>query len=334
MEMYNRSLFDLCECFQGRLPKQADWMSLLDLANRTLTTPALVDFTLEFRHQIPAEVGRYVQEMYDRNLLRNARLVEQLRESVIALNDRGITPVLLKGSAMLATSSRTHWGSKLMSDLDIMVSPTEVDAALDSLFAIGYTVHFQANRDDKKWYADLKRPCDVGMIDLHRSAPGPAYFYGSAGDAYQHSELISVGNGRVYVPSAAYQAFTLIIHDQFQDSDYWTGHIDIRHLLDLRDLARSSKGIDWTTLTSFASGKLARNALETQLMLLASLLEVDVPAPIRARNRSPPTTQTTIASGPIPAFALPSDINRNARLSQLSNWTWRNRSAGARAEFS
>lgn len=87
MEMYNRSLFDLCECFQGRLPKQADWMSLLDLANRTLTTPALVDFTLEFRHQIPAEVGRYIQEMYDRNLLRNARLVEQLRESVIALND-------------------------------------------------------------------------------------------------------------------------------------------------------------------------------------------------------------------------------------------------------
>jgi len=69
MAKYKSSLLDLCECFRGGLPKRADWMSLLDLANRTLTTPALMDFTLRFRDQIPAEVSLYVQEMYDRNLV-------------------------------------------------------------------------------------------------------------------------------------------------------------------------------------------------------------------------------------------------------------------------
>lgn len=283
MARYNSSLLDLCSCFRGTLPKRAEWMSLLGLANQTLTTPALMDFTVRFREHIPDEAAHYVREMFQRNLLRNTRLAEQLEEAVLALNEGGITPVLLKGAAMFATSPRTNWGSKLMSDLDIMVSSEEVDAALNSLFLIGYEVHFRAKFDDKKWYADLKRPRDVGMIDLHGSAPGPAFFYGAADDIYAHCELVFVGEGRAYLPSATYQAFMLIIHDQFQDHDYWIGGIDLRHLLDLRSLTMSSGGIDWATLTSLASGKLARNAIETQLLLMASLLKTEIPASAGAR---------------------------------------------------
>jgi hypothetical protein len=283
MARYNRSLFDLCECFCGILPRNAHWMSLLDLANRTLTTPALKDFTSRFCGQIPNEVGLYVREMFDRNLMRNARLASQLAECVLVLNENGIIPVLFKGAVTLASPLSASWGSKLMTDLDIMVPPQQVDVALNSLFTIGYSVHFQADRDSRKWYADLKRARDVGMIDLHKCAPGPAFFYGSADDIYLHSELIPVGKGKAYVPSATYQALMLIVHDQFQDNDYWIGNIDLRHLLDLRDLAVSSKPIDWTMLISFASSELARNAMETQLLLLASLLDVEMPADIGTR---------------------------------------------------
>jgi hypothetical protein len=115
----------------------------------------------------------------------------------------------------------------------------------------------------------------VGMIDLQLRPPGHPFFYSASGDATHHFRLLKQGTARV--PSATYHALMLIIHDQFQDADYWVGKIDLRHLLDLRDLANSPEGIDWDLLTSLAPGKLARNAIETQLLTLRFLLGVSVP---------------------------------------------------------
>jgi Uncharacterised nucleotidyltransferase len=283
MASYNHALSQLCECFRGSVPKQADWMSLLGLANQTLTTPALMDFSVRFKDQIPEDVCLYIREMFERNVARNDRLAHQLAETVAAINDHGVTPVLLKGAAMLATADRARWGSKLMSDLDIMVLPDQVEATMNALFAAGYSVHLQPPPDAGKWYVDLMRPGDVGMVDLHRGLPGPAFFYRSSGDLRQHCKVIQVGRGMAHIPSATYQALILTIHDQFQDYDYWTGNIDVRHLIDLRDLAISPEGIDWEALAALTPSKLARNALETQIVALSCLLGVDVPINMRSR---------------------------------------------------
>jgi hypothetical protein len=164
-----------------------------------------------------------------------------------------------------------------------MIWPGQVEPTLEALFALGYTVHHQTPPAAGNWHMDLKRPGDVGMIDLHRAPPGPAFFYRASADVKQHCKITHVGRGSAYIPSATYRALILTIHDQFQDSDYWIGNIDMRHLLDLRDLALSPEGIDWTLLASFTPNKLARNALETHLVALFSLLAVDVPAPMRTR---------------------------------------------------
>jgi hypothetical protein len=258
-------------------------MSLLGLANETLTTPALMEFVTRFKDQIPEDVGLYIREMFERNVARNDRLADQLTETVAAINDRGVTPVLLKGAAMFATAARPQWGSRLMSDLDIMVLPDQIDATLDALFALGYSEHFRTPPDAGKWYMELKRPSDVGMVDLHRELPGPKFFYHSSGDVKQHCKMMHIGQGSVYIPSATYQALILTIHDQFQDYDYWLGNIDVRHLIELRDLAISPDGIVWETLAALTPSKLARNALETQLVALFSLLGVDVPSRMRSR---------------------------------------------------
>jgi hypothetical protein len=283
MANHSRSLTQLCECFRGYVPKHADWMSLLGLANETLTTPALMEFVIRFKDQIPEDVCLYIREMFERNVARNDRLAAQLTETVAAINDRGVTPVLLKGAATLATAARPHWGSKLMSDLDIMVLPDQIEATLDALFALGYSVHQLTPPDAGKWFMDLKRPSDVGMVDLHRQLPGPAFFYRPSGDVKQHCKIIQIGRGSAYIPSATYQALILTIHDQFQDSDYWIGNIDMRHLIELRDLAISPEGIDWETLAALTPSKLARNALDTQLVALFCLLGVEVPAHMRSR---------------------------------------------------
>lgn len=273
----------LCDCLRGSPPDDVDWMSVIDLANQTLTTPALKDAVEHFPKKVPQDAARYINEMFERNLARNDRLSAQLSEALAALNNRKIMPILVKGAAMLMTLPRARMARRLVSDLDILVLPGDAKRAFDCLADLGYRAYFQTPDDAAKWYADLERPGDAGMIDLQRGLPGHDLFYSAAGDPRQHCVLRSWNGQAAYIPSPTYHALMLILHDQFQDADYWVGKIDLRHLLDLREIAGSAGGIDWTLLASFASGKLARNAIETQAVALFALLGVEVPAGMRSR---------------------------------------------------
>ena len=277
------SFKQLCQCFRGLPLAKTDWMSVICLANKTMTTPALFEFIRQSPEFVPRDVSRYITEIYERNLMRNDHLLVQLREAVEALNNNCIRPVLLKGSALLATMPREQMAKRLISDLDICVSEKKFETSLECLLKIGYRVYYRAPKGAIKCYADLERPNDVGMIDLHRGPPGHDFYYKTIGKTEQYCTLQAFEQGEAFIPSATYHALLLIIHDQFQDSDYWVGDIDMRHLLDLRLLANTPAGIDWHVLGSFARGKLAKNAMETQLISLFSLLDVDVPLAMRKR---------------------------------------------------
>ena len=143
MANHNKSLAALCSCLRGEAPKNIDWFSLIGLANDTLTTPALMSFVDRFENVIPPHVRDYIREMFVRNQLRNQRLSNQLGEALMALNGVGVTPVLLKGTARLATAESAADVARLISDLDIMVASEEAHIALEALSAIGYRVFFK-----------------------------------------------------------------------------------------------------------------------------------------------------------------------------------------------
>ncbi|MCK1735567.1 nucleotidyltransferase family protein [Bradyrhizobium sp. 138] len=264
-------------------PVDVEWTSVIGLANQTLTTPALIDFADKFAEILPEDVCGYIRQIHSRNVLRNNRLVAQLEEAVIAMNGLGITPIMLKGASTLATAPKERRGVRLMSDLDIMVMPDEAKMAVSALCAIGYDIDYQTPPESPRWHVELNRPQDVGTIDLQQAAPGPAYLYQSVGHPLNHCVPAPLGRGRLYIPTPTYRALMLIIHDQFQDYGYWLGDLDLRHLVELRDLSNSAEGLDWKELTSLVSGELMKNAVETQLFALAELLDVEIPQELRSR---------------------------------------------------
>ncbi|MFK4505734.1 nucleotidyltransferase family protein [Bradyrhizobium daqingense] len=281
MGKHSRALISLCDCLRGAPPVDVDWMSVIGLANQTLTTPALIDFVDRYESVLPEDLCGYVRQIYRRNVHRNERLVDQLEEAVVAMNGRGVTPVLLKGAATLAAAPRERRGVRLMSDLDIMVMPDEAEAAIAALREIGYGIHIQASRESRRWFVELIRSTDVGTIDLQQAAPGPAHFYRDP--ALSHCVTAALGRGSVRIPTPMDRALMLIIHDQFQDYGYWLGDLDLRHLVELRDLNSSVGGLDWEELSSRSSGELMKNAVETQLVALAQLLGVEIPHALRSR---------------------------------------------------
>jgi putative nucleotidyltransferase-like protein len=305
MASYSPALPDLCACFRGEVPKHADWLSIIGLANQTLTTPALMDIAARFESEVPEDARRYIRFIFERNLTRNDRLAAQLVETVEAINDRGITPTLFKGAATLATAPQSSRGARLMTDLDLMVQPDEIEAAMKAITAIGYCEHERSPPYASEWWIELKRSDDVGALDLHRALPGSAIFSHALGNLAQYRQIVQVGRGKAYVPNATCQALILLAHDQFQDNDYWTGNIDLRHLLQLRDLATSLEGIDWKELLALMPDRLARNAVETQLVALSSLLRVDIPAGMRSGFIPRLQHQRRLLQTRFPALRLP-----------------------------
>jgi hypothetical protein len=276
------ALRNLCRCLQGQAPASTtDWMAVIQLANLSAVTPALSCVASSLLEQVPADVRTYLDEILRRNLLRNEYLAGQLFEAVAKLNASGIIPTLIKGTALLAASpSATKY--RMLCDLDILLSPAEIDLGLKSLSQIGYRFVEEATFGHS---VVIERPEDVGQIDLHRLLPSCGRL-----DAPDVTSKLLVRDGltaRVLTPT--YQMLLLIYHDQFHDRDYWTARIDLRHLLDLRELVRSGDEIDWEMLDSYCQNNFVRNNIETQLVTLHKLLGVEVP--LRFRKRLMPRFQ-------------------------------------------
>ena len=161
------TLWHLCRCFRACGPAASTGRLLISLANQTLTTPALQDVVEQFADDIPKEVSRYVGELFARNLARNDRLAEQLAEALAALNARGITPMLLKGSAMLATTPRMTMGRRLITDLNIVVSPDEAEPACDCPVRPRLS---RSLRGFGRRYQMVRRPGKAGRRGHDRSA--------------------------------------------------------------------------------------------------------------------------------------------------------------------
>ena len=267
----------LARAMQGQPPKDAEWNGVLNLANHSLITPRLALCLAP--HRLPADVDAFLQDVLQRNRERNRRLRAQLRQAVMQLNRFGITPVLLKGSAALLGADGPRRDGRMLCDLDILVRPEQVDQAILALDAGGYSLISRRSGRDVHAVAELMREGEHATIDLHQRPPGPPGM-AEVEDLPAHCSAETLGDGAVaLLPNPALQLFFLVLHDQFHDGDYWSGRLNLRHLVDVADLLGAAESIDWPCLDALVATPVVRNALETVLIDCRWLTGVAAPAP-------------------------------------------------------
>jgi hypothetical protein len=275
MRVNARPVGALIAALRGLPPGVADWFPVVETANRSWLTPALFVALRDAGRlaDLPDETREYLAFIHDRNRQRNLLLQSQLVEAVGALNRAGIQPVLLKGAGILFSTPDEALGARMMSDLDLLVEEAERPAADAVLASLGY--HNAAGQHG------VWRPQDAGVLELHGTGGGG--LYGPSILAAAQFAVISHGAARARLPSPTFRALHLILHDQIKEGDYWRGSIDLRHLHDLAGLAAQPGGVDWAHLDAILTGRLRRNAFETQLLTLRELFGTPIPESIGRR---------------------------------------------------
>jgi hypothetical protein len=264
-------MLDLADALRGEAKGSVDWLGLIREANDHLVGPALHEIVSQ-NTTIPDDVREYLHLIHHLNRARNTCLESQALEAIASLNAGGITPVLLKGAALLLTTPEHLKGRRLLSDLDLMLREADLVRGVEVLVRLGYRP--VAGENGPHAFAKLARSKDAATIDLHHRPPGPSQLYRQPPLAAETS--LTIGGAYMKIPSSADQAMQLIAHDMFNDGGLRDGTIQIRHLLDIAELSRRDRGMDWTSIRRRFEEHGMRIAFDVYALNLRHLLELAV----------------------------------------------------------
>jgi hypothetical protein len=194
------------------------------------------------------------------NTLRNMEISAQALKFARQLNRAGITPLFLKGTAQLLTSESENIGFRKQIDIDLIVQPTELEAAGDAFLADGYrfckfpdnttavpimpgdTVSAMKLGAAHHHLPPLVKGGYAATVELHRHFLPRRFqrnnpldpIFGSARKTERHGATF-------YVPSTEYQLIHLLLGKLVHDGHLTRRTFPIREACDLIDILENAE---------------------------------------------------------------------------------------------
>ncbi|HWD84687.1 MAG TPA: nucleotidyltransferase family protein [Solirubrobacteraceae bacterium] len=207
---------------------------------------------------------------------RNQLLLAQAMPVVGALETAGIGTLLLKGAALLA-GGRHEGGVRPMTDIDVLVAPDAVDAAVDVLmrhamtttdgsplwYAIGYGQRYR-----NSW--NFQNPAG-GQLDLHWHVLHWCRHPKADTDFWAAAETVTLRGVRTRALCPTDEMLTAIAHGV-----RWDPSPTYRWVLDAALIARS-EAIDWRRLAEQAGRRHMEILVGAGLRVLQELAGIEVP---------------------------------------------------------
>ncbi len=264
---------------------QPPWEAVVSLANDHLLTPALwvALNTRGLADDLPEDLYQYLQELHKLSRERNRHLRLQLLEAARELNAAGIVPVLLKGAKHLVTTIYADPGVRIMSDIDLLVSRTDITPAYKALQQLGYRpvedVHGDYH-DEHHHCAPLFREGDYGTLELHRGlAENPYAAILPMELALTGLEPLEVEEVRMTALSTTHRILHTIIHSQLADHFHDNGIIPLRSLHEMAtEYSAANVNVDWLTIKRQMEQHKRGRVLDAYLFMAHKLFAMSYPA--------------------------------------------------------
>lgn len=243
------------------------------LVENALTNPSSASFTIAYNFatihpeiSFPEEVKPLLAKVGIRCRDRHMKLLSHFSKINSALNERGVSFIVIKGGAM--KSYRPEW-TRWMSDVDILIPGDDFREALDAVRGLGYIIgetHHSAGLRDPK--------TGQNVLDIHRFIPmgtGKEKLFNDI--LAKRAITLPFSSLSVKVPSPEDMVFISLVNF-WKNVTYKTSERSVANLcFDLKFLKEREGGLNWDTIRSNA---LTTESVET-VYLASRLLECIVP---------------------------------------------------------
>ncbi len=270
---------------------EVDWVAVAKHANRAGLSPAL-HWALASKGLsalVPDTFRAYLDEIHCFNLTRNKALLEQQLEVVQLLNGIGVTPLLLKGGAALATELFPDPGIRFMWDLDLLVPEERLEDSVATLLAKGYSVPDiytdslpgGANQADHHHFPGLFFPGAPASVELHRRVLRKELGLLEPDKLWEQSrpyEGSLLPGGSVALMSPTDEVIYCFAHSELAHDHHHYERVDARHLQHFAYLCyRYQEQIDWRRIELLKHHPDVGTIFSAYLYLAKKLFRLNLP---------------------------------------------------------
>ena len=218
--------------------KSVDLEKLVKAGSDQLVLPAIY---LQLKNAgllqyLPNELTEHLDNITHLNRERNQHIIEQVNEISSFLNNNGIQPVFLKGTAHLLLNLYNDPAERMVGDIDFLVKEEQMLPAAEVLMKAGFKplIKFKpAIHKNLKHYPRMVNYDYPAAVEIHREvilAPYDKKF--RAKDILAQKQPVP-GNPEMFVPSNKHLIIHNILNAQINDKAYKNRIILLRQMYDL-----------------------------------------------------------------------------------------------------
>ncbi|MDR3515920.1 MAG: nucleotidyltransferase family protein [Azospirillaceae bacterium] len=258
------------------------WCRFLELAGEAWLTTAL-DWRfreLGIAEAVPEDARTYAEGAAELGRIRTRRQCRQIRDLAALLNQTGLRPILLKGSAAHVTGLYPDPGARVCSDIDILLPAAEISTAVALLGQNGYApgpgVHGQGVADPRH-APRLFHPAALFGVEIHHDLADRSHrAVLPAAEAIRGAMPLEIDGVSVSVLRLDHRVVHCLLH--LLEDNFYNGTIALRQLLELRQLARGLSDPAWIGIAQRFHDAGAEADLEYGLLLASRLAGMPLPA--------------------------------------------------------
>jgi hypothetical protein len=190
--------------------------------------------------KLPSDLLEHLSDIYELNLHRNLQIIGQAHELIRILNGDNIDFIFLKGAGHLLQGLYHDNGSRIMSDIDILISEKDIQKAAKVLYDNGYFHPEEFKDDDFEKHHHLpgfEHSNCIAMVELHHSVlPGKYQNILSNDEIFSKKKKIEGLDA--WVLSVNDQRAMNFVHDQLVDEGFSYKTMLIKGLYDFYLLSK------------------------------------------------------------------------------------------------